>query len=687
MRAIGLGLLVGLFVTFTADAKLGLVLGIAAAVAASRIEELERRLARMETHWAPRSPLAALPLAEPWVAPTAAPRAAPVAAASPPPPAPHVSAPAPTEAPQGAFGLQDLERFVAGRGLAIVGGTALLLGGIFFLGLAFSRGWIGPEARVAIGFVAGIALFAVGARLLARQQEIVAHVLVAVGLGVLSLSLYAATRLYGFIGPELGVGMALVAAAAAAVLAVRAGSQLIAAFGLVSVLAAPPIMGASATLVTMLFIGVALAGTTAIALLRTWRWLPPVAFLLAAPQLVSYLTDSPAPAVALTALAAFSTLHILAAGGEEFRRRRDQLSGSSATVLVATAALAVWGGFAVLSGELEPWRGLFLLVVASAYVAVGAYFLVRDGERHPFGMLSAGTGIAAFTLAVPIQLGAPLVPLAWAAEAVALTSVYAVRRHGWSGLVAIVLAALAAGHILVVEYPRATFPGPIPDAIPFLNRDGAVLGFVLAAAAVAIAILRRTPERVAVAAAAVTLIVAVAHHELTDVAHVAVLVTLIVGAILVERRLLGVRLLVPWAPDDDLDAVAERALYGAASIAACVLGWVFFGTFLQPWDVAQGLMSSDAAQRVPFLNDTSVASAIVAGGALLVAGFAGGRLWRQGGLLVGAAIVAALIPTQLGPAWSVVVWCGLALGLHLLGRAGDEPLAIGARVLAGWAVV
>ena len=690
MRAIGLGLLVGLFVTFMAEPQLALVLGIAAAVAAYRIEELERRLARLETRWAPRSPLPAPPPTEPWVAPAATrevPTQATSAPVSPRQPPPHVSAPSPAEANRAAFELQDLERFIAGRGLAIVGGIALLLGGIFFLGLAFSRGWIGPEARVLIGLVAGIALFGMGARLLMRRQEIVAHVLVAVGLGVVSLALYAATRLYGFIEPELGVELALVAAAAAAVLAVRSGSQLIAAFGIVSVLAAPPSMGASASLVTMLFIGAALAGTTAVALMRTWRWLPPVAFLLAGPQLASYVLGSPPAAIALTAVAAFSILNILAAGGEEFRRRRDRLSESSATVLVASAAFAVWAGLEILTGGLAPLRGPFLLGVASLHLAVGSWFLVLHGERHPFGMLSAGTGIAALTLAVPIQLGAPLVPLAWAAEAVALTWIYAERRHGWSGLAAVVLAALAASHVLVIEYPFTTFADPTPAAVPFLNPDGAVLGFVLVATAVAIAILRRMPERVAVAAAAVTLIVAVAHHELTDVAHVALLVTLIVGAILVERRLLGVRLLVPMAEDDDLGHLAERTLYVAAAIAACVLGWVVLGSFLRPWDVAQGLLSSDAVPMLPFLNDTTLVAVILAGGALLVAGLAAGRLWRQGGLLVGAAVIAALIPTQLGPAWSVVAWSVLALGLHLLSRAGDEALAIGARVLAGWAVV
>ena len=45
----------------------------------------------------------------------------------------------------------DIEERMAGRALAWVGGLALVLGAIFFLSLAFSRGWIGEEGRVVIG--------------------------------------------------------------------------------------------------------------------------------------------------------------------------------------------------------------------------------------------------------------------------------------------------------------------------------------------------------------------------------------------------------------------------------------------------------------------------------------------------------------------------------------------------------
>src|SRR5687767_2907039 len=62
--------------------------------------------------------------------------------------------PVPRE-PLGRVSLADLEARLTGRALAWVGGLALVLGAIFFLSLAFTRGWIGPEARVIIGLLAG----------------------------------------------------------------------------------------------------------------------------------------------------------------------------------------------------------------------------------------------------------------------------------------------------------------------------------------------------------------------------------------------------------------------------------------------------------------------------------------------------------------------------------------------------
>ncbi|MDQ2934621.1 MAG: DUF2339 domain-containing protein [Chloroflexota bacterium] len=586
--------------------------------------------------------------------------------------------------------LGELESLVAGRGLAIVGGVALTLGILFFLGLAFSRGWIGPEERVVIGLVAGALIFGLGGWILLRGRQIVAHVLVAVGLAALTVSLFAATQLYGFIPGELGVGAALAVAAITALLAIRGNSQTIAGFGLVAVLAAPPVMGASPTLLTIAFLGVALAGTTAIALFRSWRWLPPVAFLLAAPQFASYLQGSPMLAIALPALGIFWLLHALAAGGEELRVLRGRLSETSATLLVANAAFVTWAGFELLDGPLEPVRGVFLLAVTAAHLLLALPFLLRD-DRHPFGMLAFGTGIAALTLAAPIQLGASIVPMAWAAEAVALTWIFVERRHGYSGIAAVVLGALAAAHTLVFEYPIDLSPALL-GGIPFLNAEGAALGFVLAAAAAAIWLVPSRPTRVAIAASAGALVVLAARFELDGATLVAFLTLAAVACLLVQKRLLNISLRTQ-TPRLGLTQVGERALFVTAGLAIVHVSLTTLADQLPPPAFLDGLRAWATLPSVPFVNEATLVAAILIAGALSVALIIPGRTWRSSSVLVAAGVLAYLVPSQAGPAVSVAVWSllGVVLFLYVAGWTPQLRFAphafIGAAVLEALGVV
>jgi uncharacterized membrane protein len=577
-----------------------------------------------------------------------------------------------------------LEKVVAGRGLAIAGGAALIMGAVFFLGLAFTRGWIGPELRVIIGLIAGVGLFGLGAWLFTREQAVVAHVLVAVGLGVFSLALFAAARLYFFISPELGVAAALVAAVAAAVLAIRANAQLIAGFGLIAVLASPPVMGASANLTTLFFLGAALIGTTAVSLYRTWPWLPTLGFWLAVPQFAVYLLGDPAVGVALPALAVFWALNAAAAAGEELLDPRDRLSPSSAMLLLANAGFLVWGGFELLWGDLEPWRGLFLLAAAAAHGGLAAFFLRRGGLWHPFGMLAAGTGVAALTLAVPIQVGKPWIPFAWAAEAVALTWVYAARRHIFAGMAAVVLGALGVGYVASAVYPIGYWTLPASGAIPFVNSNGAALAFVLVAGAAAAWLVRERPLRMTLAAVGGLLVLDAAPFELSGVWLVALVAIVGVAAALLERRWLGVQL-IPKRIDPM--GLGDRALYAVAGVAALIIAGLLPIGPLAPDSVVRGL--GDATLRIPggaFLNEASLSMVIAVASALAVALTAGGRLWRQVGLLVAAAGIGYLMASQTSGPWTVFAWLALAIGLHLASDGARLPyLHRGAMALAALA--
>ena len=694
MRALPIGLFLGFLLFLSlAEPMAAATLGLLAIVGYAEIATLQRRIRSLETALEPRreAPAVSAPRPEPHGAPPFV-----AAATLPAPTSRPIVHPVPPRGPAAAAeprppawdrwrsaSLGEIEELVAGRLLAVVGGLALFLGGVFFLGLAFSRGWIGPELRVAIGLVAGTVLFALGGWLLRGRRQAVAHVLVAVGIGVFSLALFAATRLHGFFAPEFGVAAALVAAAAAAALAVRFDAPLVAAFGLVAVLGSPPVMGASASLLTLAFIGAALTGTTSIALFRSWRWLPSLAFLFAAPQLAVYVLGEAPLAIGLGAIGAFWVLNATAAAGEEVLVRRSQLRISSATLLLASAALTVALGFGLLDGDFERSRGLYLLVVAIAHLALATVFLVRETDRHPFGMLAAGTGIAAVTMAVPIQLGAEWVPLAWASEAVALAWIYVERRHRYSGLAALVLGTLAAGHILVIEYPLDAVAGPAVGAIPFINPSGMALFFVVLAAALATLIVRARHERVALAAAAVGLMAFAVPHELRGIAEAMALTVLVTGGLVVQRSLLNLPLRL--AGDVSWTAYADRALYGTAGIAALLLASAFFDA-LPILGFIDALGSTAIPADWPFINAASAVAVIVAGGAMAVAIACDGR-WMPAGLLAGAAAIGYLLPFQVGGAIAVAGWAAMAIGLAAGARWVGPWLWTGARALGAAAAL
>ncbi|MEO8229065.1 MAG: DUF2339 domain-containing protein [Chloroflexota bacterium] len=554
----------------------------------------------------------------------------------------------------------DLEERLTGRILAWVGGIALIAGAILFLSLAFSRGWIGPEARVILGLAGGALALGLGAWLFEEsRQRAVAHVLTAVGLGTISAALIAATRLYGLIPVEVGLAGSLLTAVTAAAIAVRAGSQTVAGFGLIAVLAAPPLMGASPDFVTIAFLATALVGTTVIALFRTWAYLPAIAFLLSAPQVGSWLLGLDGDVgLGLTVLALYWAVNEVAASGEEVLRRTRVLAPATATLVLANAAFLVAGGFVVLDGSLEMHRGAFLAGVAVAHVAIGGWFLRSEGDRHLFGILVTATGLAALTIAVPVQFGASVVPIAWAAEAVALAWIRVRRDHLYSGAAATLLGFIAIDHILLVEMPLVDLSRLVRPDIPFTDPAGLAAAFVIAALVVTAWILRVAWERAAAISTAVLLLVYAFPFELAGVAVLIAWTILAVGAIALDRRL---RTRHDWPPagaGDQAIVIAwlERSVWYVGAVAyLAALGHALVVEL--PLD---DLFKTDLP-AVPFVDAGGLAIVVLAAGALVVAFIDRRPAVRLGCGILAGGIVAYGVTFELPLDAVVVVWSGLAI--------------------------
>ena len=589
---------------------------------------------------------------------------------------------------------RDIEERFAGRALALVGGAALLLGAVFFLSLAFSRGWIDPSMQVALGLIGGSVGLVAGAILLFRDERTVGQVLTAVGLAVISLSLFAATSLYELIEPTVALAGVFVAAALTTVIAIRSRSEVVAGFGLAAALAAPPLMGAEPDLVTVAYVGVALVGIAAISLWQTWPWLPPLAFLLSVPQLYQWIETEPELALAMPALLGYWTVMTVAAGGEAFRRARRELSFTSAPLFLAVGAAVIALSFIVLQADQQ--RAAILLVLAALHGMVTAFFARRRGLLDPFGLLAGAYGCAMATAAVPLLLDAPGTAVVWTAEAVTL-AVFARRRHhgpalmGSLALYAIATASLAFAMMHAGSISR------------FLEIEGAtesvesvVVGFAFLLVS-GLGMLVTVPLRWyrllvagAVSLAALPLAPLVYDHAATVAAWMFTAVIAIGAArglaSLPEppiRWRLGPAL--RWLrPTEDLSPAAALVPILAGSIAVLL---ATAGTVVAVFD--QGWLP-----EVPFIDQAGLSALALAGGLVAIGLVVGGapalrRCLFAAGLTLGVVSIA-----EFPAPWYVVAWGALATAAAWMSKIDSQGLvsyrrmAFGAlAVLAGLALV
>ena len=110
----------------------------------------------------------------------------------------------------------DLEFWLGGRGLLLLGVTAGVLAVGFFVKEAIERGWIGPATRVLLGAAIGIAAVIVGERIRARGFRIYGLWLAAGGFSAVYLSIWAAAALYSLVPSLVGFFLMVVVVAVAA---------------------------------------------------------------------------------------------------------------------------------------------------------------------------------------------------------------------------------------------------------------------------------------------------------------------------------------------------------------------------------------------------------------------------------------------------------------------------------------
>jgi uncharacterized membrane protein len=359
----------------------------------------------------------------------------------------------------------DLEELLGGRVLAWVGGSAVLLGVVFFLVMAVSRGWIDEPTRVVLAFLGSTLLLAVGLFLHERQgQTQAALATVGTAIAALYASLTAATALYDLISPSLGLVVAALIGATATAIAVRWNSPVVAGLGIVGALLAPVLVEAGVAGDALAFMAFALISAVGVLLWRRWDWLALVSFLVSAPQLAAWANDRDNDLVlVLVVLGAFWLLYLVAAVGYEIRVPTESLRSSSALLVLAAVVLIAGLGWYVLDDRgYENGGTAWVLGMAAVHVLLGLAVLDWVKSRD-FGALVLALAIGLSAVGFALALDGPVLVLGWAAHAAGLAWLAGRYEDRRAALAALVFLGLGFGHVLSIEAPPDSLRNGVVD--------------------------------------------------------------------------------------------------------------------------------------------------------------------------------------------------------------------------------
>jgi uncharacterized membrane protein len=350
----------------------------------------------------------------------------------------------------------DLEDLLGGRVLGWIGGSAIVLGAVFFLVMAVGRGWIDEPTRIVLAFLGSALLFGAGLYLYERKgQTQAALAAVASAIAAFYASVTAATQLYDLIAPALGLAVAVVIGAAATAIAVRWNSRVVAGVGIVGALLAPVLVDAGTSTVALAFMAIALCASTGVLLWRRWDWLAVAAFVASVPQLVYWIAETYDDHLGrvLVVLTLFWLLYVVAAIGYELRVPVRTLRASSAALLLANAVLISAAGYVVLHERHHADAATaWVVAVALVHVVLGVVGF-RGRMSNEIGALLVAVGIGLSAIGLALALSGPALVLGWSVEAVVLA--WVARRTDERRAVAGValFLVLAVAHVLLVEAP------------------------------------------------------------------------------------------------------------------------------------------------------------------------------------------------------------------------------------------
>jgi uncharacterized membrane protein len=359
--------------------------------------------------------------------------------------------PQPLPEPSTAAYANQIESIIGRRWVGWAAITLILFATAFFFKYAFENRWIGELGRVAIGIIAGTGMCLAGFRYHKRDWRLFSQILTAGGIVLLYLSIYAAFGYYQLVGQKTAFIVLVILIAGTAVLARTYNAPAIAIMSLVGGFLNPVLLRSDQDQYQSLFAYLVALDVGALALLKRWRGLSSVAYF--GTQLLFWIwfNENYEPykrAAVLVFQTTVFLIFLVAHLGRDFIRREPATS-EDALLLVVNPFVFFATAYSVLNATHHRWMGLFAIGMALFYASAAQMLRKRSSPREI--MLLVAIALTFVAIAIPIQLSANWITLAWALYAGALAAVGFIRRAPPLRWASLVLFALAVSKAMLVD--------------------------------------------------------------------------------------------------------------------------------------------------------------------------------------------------------------------------------------------
>lgn len=352
----------------------------------------------------------------------------------PPPPLPHIpprpNVAAPKFSQMEQRSSDDLEGTIGKLWLNRIGIVAILFGVAYFLKYAFDSGWIGPGGRVAIGLIAGIAVVVWSETFRRKGSAAFSYSLKAVGIGILYLSLWAASQYFHLVPASVAFVAMILVTASTITLALTQDAEILAVYAMIGGFSTPALVSTGENHEIVLFSYVLLLDLAILAMVafKPWRrivWgaMPGTAIMYVG-WWAQYYDSSERTVTVLFASAFFAVFALVPLFTPLTHSRWHRGMSITLTLLpLVNGAAYFLALFAMYSRETVTLTW-YALALAAVYLALSSQFQRRvDSEPDvvkTVNLLHMAVAIAFITIAIPLKLDAHWITIGWLIESAVL---------------------------------------------------------------------------------------------------------------------------------------------------------------------------------------------------------------------------------------------------------------------------